>query len=148
MRCLVKYAFRTSRSYSAIDTNRVGRCYYHSSHIPNLRTVDDESLVKVNVGIGRQVDIRYVDGSYTIMKFLENANLLRIRQPPRPEPNSPIIIFLRRGTPTATQNEKCIKSLAFGANAAAVEIDYSLSKQDPYPAPIHTVGYWIYHRMT
>ena len=64
----------------------------------------------------------------------------RVRQPPRPEPNSPIIIFLRRGTPTATQNEKCTRSLAFGANAVAVEIDYSLSKQDPYPAPIHTVG--------
>ena len=75
MRCLVKDAFRTSELYSTAYFLRVGRCHYHSSHIPNLRTVDDESLVKVNVGIGRQVDIRYVDRSHTIMKVLENSNL-------------------------------------------------------------------------
>ena len=75
MRCLVKNAFRTSGLYFAASFVRVGRCHYHSSHIPNLGTVDDESLVKVNVGIGRQVNIRYVDRSHAIMKVLENADL-------------------------------------------------------------------------
>ena len=74
MRCLVKDAFRTSDSYFAKYFVRLGRCHYHSSHIPNLRTVDDESLVKVNVGIGRQVAIRYVERSHAIMKVLENAD--------------------------------------------------------------------------
>ena len=75
MRCLVKDAFRTSRLYSPTYSVRVGRCHYHSSHIPNLGIVDNESLVKVNVGIGRQVDLRYVDRSHTTMKVLENADL-------------------------------------------------------------------------
>ena len=75
MRCLVKDAFRTSGLYSAKYFLRSGRCHYHSSHIPHLGTVDDESLVKVNLGIGRQVAIRYVDRSHTIMKVLGNADL-------------------------------------------------------------------------
>lgn len=75
MRCLVKDAFRTSGLYSATYSVRVGRCHYHASHIPNLGIVDDESLVKVNVGIGRQVGIRYVDRSHATMKALGNAHL-------------------------------------------------------------------------
>ena len=74
MRCLVN-TFRTSGLHSAKYSLRAGRCHYHSSHIPNLGIVDDESLVKVNVGIGRQVDIRYVDRYHTTMKVLENADL-------------------------------------------------------------------------
>ena len=70
MRCLVKDVFRTSGLYTATYSVRVGRCHYHASHIPNRGTIDDESHVKINVGIGRQVDIRYVDRSHTNVKVL------------------------------------------------------------------------------
>ncbi|KAF6228144.1 hypothetical protein HO133_007874 [Letharia lupina] len=98
----------------------VGRNQYHSYNIPIIKTIDDETHVKIKLGIGKQVE-------------------LRIRYPPRPESNSPIIIFLRRGIPTPTQCESHLKDLAVGANATAVEINYRLSTQNGYPLPIHMV---------
>lgn len=121
MKGLVNDVFGISGLYPARKLAKIGRCHYHSTII---QAIDDEILVKVNVGIGGKVD-------------------LRIRHPPRPETNSPIIITLKRGIPTATPNDPCIKDLAVGANATVVMIDYRLSKQNAFPIPIHTVGTWI-----
>ena len=66
--------------------------------------------------------------------------LCSIHHPPRPEADSPIIIFLRRGIPTATPNRSCAKSLSVAANATVVEMLYRLSRNDGYPSIIHNVG--------
>ncbi|KAL8998365.1 MAG: hypothetical protein Q9169_002578 [Polycauliona sp. 2 TL-2023] len=73
----------------------------------------------------------------------------RIRNPPKPDPNAPIIIFLPSGLHT-DENQRPIHNpihtLALSAHATVVEIGYRLSRKTPYPKPIHDViaGYdWI-----
>lgn len=58
MRSLLNDAFRISRSRSIKQLATVGQCHYHSNNIPIIKTTDDEIAVKVNVGIGKQVNLR------------------------------------------------------------------------------------------
>ena len=58
MRSLVKDAPGIWRLHSAANWAGVGRCHYHSNHVPIIKTIDDETLVKVNIGIGSQVELR------------------------------------------------------------------------------------------
>ena len=37
---------------------RVGRCHYHSNGTPTVKNIDDESVVKIKVGIGKPVELR------------------------------------------------------------------------------------------
>ncbi|KAL8846696.1 MAG: hypothetical protein Q9221_008224 [Calogaya cf. arnoldii] len=74
---------------------------------------------------------------------------LRIRNPPRPTPNAPIIIYLPTGI--RTDEHHCpihnpLTTLALSAHATVVEIGYRLSSEETYPRAIHDVitGYdWI-----
>lgn len=68
MRSLVKDASRISSLCSAGSLARLGRCHYHSNNIPIIKTMDDETLVKVNFGIGWQVELRYAKWSNPNMK--------------------------------------------------------------------------------
>ena len=58
MRSLVNDAFGISRLLLTRILARVGRCHYHSNNVPIIKTIDDETLVKVNVGIGTEVELR------------------------------------------------------------------------------------------
>ena len=46
------------RLYSVGNRAKVGRCHYHSNGTPSVKNIDDESLVKVKVGIGKPVELR------------------------------------------------------------------------------------------
>ena len=63
MKSLAKDAFRISTIRPAGSLTRVGRCHYHSNNLPIIKTIDDETLVKVSAGIGSQVEIRYANCS-------------------------------------------------------------------------------------
>ncbi|KAL8679088.1 MAG: hypothetical protein Q9224_007063, partial [Gallowayella concinna] len=72
-----------------------------------------------------------------------------IRNPPRPSPDAPIIIYLPhdlsvQGYKQTSHNT--LNTLALSAHATVVEIQYRRSAKEPYPRPIHDVlaGYdWI-----
>ena len=55
MKGLVNDVFGISGLYPARKLAKIGRCHYHSTII---QAIDDEILVKVNVGIGGKVDLR------------------------------------------------------------------------------------------
>ncbi|KAL8805409.1 MAG: hypothetical protein Q9182_001975 [Xanthomendoza sp. 2 TL-2023] len=73
----------------------------------------------------------------------------KICDPPRPSPDTPIIIYLPYNLPNRGHKQpsyNALKTLALSAHATLVEIGYRLSAKDPYPKPIHDVlaGYdWI-----
>lgn len=73
----------------------------------------------------------------------------RIRNPPKPTPNAPVIIHLPCGLHTEEQHRpirNALNTLALSAHATVVEIVYRLSPKQPYPRPIHDIiaGYdWI-----
>ncbi|KAL8675096.1 MAG: hypothetical protein Q9168_000467 [Polycauliona sp. 1 TL-2023] len=72
-----------------------------------------------------------------------------IRNPPKPNPDAPIIIYLPSGLRTDEHDRTVhnpLHTLALSAHATVVEIGYRLSPKIPYPKPIHDVvaGYdWI-----
>ncbi|KAI4285263.1 MAG: hypothetical protein L6R38_000800 [Xanthoria sp. 2 TBL-2021] len=74
---------------------------------------------------------------------------MRIRNPPKPTPDAPIIIYLPCGFRTDEHDRPIhnpLNTLALSAHATVVEIGYRLSPKSPYPKPIHDViaGYdWI-----
>ncbi|KAI4172769.1 MAG: hypothetical protein LQ343_003361 [Gyalolechia ehrenbergii] len=67
---------------------------------------------------------------------------MKIRNPPRPSNNGPIILYLPPGLPSNTlthQKHDPLNTLAFSAHAIIVHINYRLSQKEPYPKPIHDV---------
>ena len=60
MRSLTKNILRISNLYPPRSSVQVGRCHYHSglNKVPIVKTIDDEILVKVNLGISRQIELR------------------------------------------------------------------------------------------
>ncbi|KAL8723480.1 MAG: hypothetical protein Q9225_000213 [Loekoesia sp. 1 TL-2023] len=67
---------------------------------------------------------------------------LRIRNPPRPSSDGPVILYLPPGLPSDSANHfnhDPLNVLALSAHATVVHIGYRLSKKDPYPKPIHDV---------
>ena len=75
MQCLVKDAFRISRSYLDRSVARVGQCHYQTNNIPHVKTIDDETIVKVNVGIARQLNLWYEDQSHIERDTLQSADI-------------------------------------------------------------------------
>ena len=75
MQCFVKDAFQTSRLYLVRSVTRIGQCHYHTNNIPHVKTIDDETIVKVNVGIARQVNLWYVDHSHIDRDILQSADI-------------------------------------------------------------------------
>ncbi|KAL8766434.1 MAG: hypothetical protein Q9209_006810 [Squamulea sp. 1 TL-2023] len=74
---------------------------------------------------------------------------MRIRNPPKPSANAPIIIYLRHGFAAKGRYQRTyspLSTLSLSAHTTIVEIGYRLSGNEPYPKPIHDVvaGYdWI-----
>ena len=58
MKSFVKNAFHFSRLRPAGSIARVDRRHYHSNSIPIIKTIDDETTVKVKVGLAAQVELR------------------------------------------------------------------------------------------
>lgn len=56
MRSVVNGALHSLRPTKSLVT--VGRCHYHTNSIPIIKTIDDETLVGINVGIRAHVDLR------------------------------------------------------------------------------------------
>ncbi|KAL8833110.1 MAG: hypothetical protein Q9170_004492 [Blastenia crenularia] len=65
----------------------------------------------------------------------------RIRHPPRPSNDGPVVLYLPSGLPSASQksHNDPINTLALSANATVVRAGYRLSNADSYPKPIHDV---------
>ena len=58
MRCLFNDTPAVSRLHIVGNRAKLGRCHYHSNGTPSVKNIDDESLVKVKVGIGKPVELR------------------------------------------------------------------------------------------
>lgn len=57
-RCLFNDTPAISRLHVVENRAKLGRCHYHSNGTPSVKNIDDESLVKVKVGIGKPVELR------------------------------------------------------------------------------------------
>jgi acetyl esterase/lipase len=103
-----------------------------------------EVKVQMRVGSSGTISLEYL--SYVAKaKVAQLITQSSIRSPPIPSSHSPVIIYLPRG-PVMASGPDLLPSLALGANATVVRLNYRLSNQYPYPTPIHDVlaGYdWI-----
>ena len=57
-RCLFNNTPAISRLHIVEKRAKLGRRHYHSNGTPSVKNIDDESLVKVKVGIGKPVELR------------------------------------------------------------------------------------------
>ncbi|KAL8701471.1 MAG: hypothetical protein Q9201_004892 [Fulgogasparrea decipioides] len=71
--------------------------------------------------------------------FTTKTSTTSIRNPPRPFPNAPIIIYLPSGLPTNASKQDPLTTLSLSANATTIRISYRLSPQLLYPRPIHDI---------
>ena len=111
---------------------------------PVLSNESTEVKVKVKVGLNTFIPLRWLCHSISMFSTALTT-LFSIRHPPKPSPNSPIILLLRHGVPYISK-PKNTTSLALNSNATVVRLEYRLSDQHPYPNPIHDVlaGYdWV-----